>query len=198
MEASETILSLCIGLGLSAACGFRVFVPLFIASIAAHAGHLKLSAGFDWLGSEAAMVALGVATVLEIGAYYVPWLDNFLDSVATPAAVVAGTLITASVASDMSPMLKWSLAVIAGGGSAALVQAGTVLVRAGSTAMTGGLANPLVATAELGGSLGLSAAAVIVPVVSVLLLVGVVGLGGWAIHRRRSRSLPPALPGATA
>ena len=184
MEASETILSLCIGIGLSAACGFRVFVPLFIASIAAHAGHLKLAAGFDWLGSESAMIALGVATALEIGAYYVPWLDNFLDSIATPAAVVAGTLMTASVASDMSPMLKWSLAVIVGGGSAAVVQAGTVLVRAGSSALTGGLANPLVSTVELGGSVGMTALAIIVPVVAIVAFVGLVGVGGWAIAKR--------------
>jgi hypothetical protein len=194
MEAAETLLSLCVAVGLSAACGFRVFVPLLIASLAAHAGHLKLASGFEWLGSDAAVVALGVATVLEIAAYYIPWLDNALDSVATPAAVVAGTLLTASVATDLSPLLKWSLAVIAGGGSAALVQTGTVLVRAASTVTTGGLANPLLATAELGGSVGLTLLALVAPVAAVVMLAGVVGVGGWAIHRRRARSTPPALP----
>lgn len=196
MEAAETILSLCLGVGLSAACGFRVFVPLLIASLAAHAGHLKLSAGFDWLGSDAAVIALGIATVLEIGAYYIPWLDNALDTVATPAAVIAGTLITASVATDMSPMLKWTLAVIAGGGSAALVQTGTVLVRAASTATTGGLANPLIATAELGGSVGMTLLAIAVPLAAVVMFAGVVGVGGWALVRRKSKSTPPPIPAA--
>jgi len=196
MEAAETILSLCLGIGLSAACGFRVFVPLLIASLAAHAGHLKLSAGFDWLGSDAAVIALGIATVLEIGAYYIPWLDNALDTVATPAAVIAGTLITASVATDMSPMLKWTLAAIAGGGSAALVQAGTVLARAASTATTGGLANPLLATAELGGSVGMTLLAIAVPLAAVLVFVGVVGIGGWVIVRRKGKATPPPIPAA--
>lgn len=196
MEAAETILSLCLGVGLSAACGFRVFVPLLIASLAAHAGHLKLSAGFDWLGSDAAVIALGIATVLEIGAYYIPWLDNALDSVATPAAVIAGTLITASVATDMSPMLKWTLAVIAGGGSAALVQTGTVLVRAASTATTGGLANPLIATAELGGSVGMTLLAIALPLAAVAMFAGVVGVGGWALVRRKNKSTPPPVPAA--
>jgi hypothetical protein len=194
MEAAETILSLCLGIGLSAACGFRVFVPLLIASLAAHAGHLKLSAGFDWLGSDAAVIALGLATVLEIGAYYIPWLDNALDTVATPAAVIAGTLITASVATDMSPMLKWTLAVIAGGGSAALVQTGTVLVRAASTATTGGLANPLIATAELGGSVGMTLLAIAVPLAAVVMFAGVAGIGGWAIVRRKGKATPPPIP----
>jgi hypothetical protein len=194
MEAAETILSLCLGIGFSAACGFRVFVPLLIASLAAHAGHLKLSAGFDWLGSDAAVIALGLATVLEIGAYYIPWLDNALDTVATPAAVIAGTLITASVATDMSPMLKWTLAVIAGGGSAALVQTGTVLVRAASTATTGGLANPLIATAELGGSVGMTLLAIAVPLAAVVMFAGVAGIGGWAIVRRKGKATPPPIP----
>src|SRR5882762_9625453 len=123
----ETVLSLLIGIGLSAACGFRVFVPLLVVSIAAHTGHLKLASGFAWMGSDAALIAFAVATALEIAAYYVPWLDNLLDTLATPAAVIAGTLVTASLATEMSPFLKWTLAVIAGGGVAGLVQGTTVL-----------------------------------------------------------------------
>ena len=166
----EAILSLLVGIGLSAACGFRVFVPLLIMGIAAHTGHLTLAKSFQWIGSDAALVAFTIATVLEIGAYYVPWLDNLLDSVATPAAIVAGTIVTAAMVGDVSPFLKWSLAVIAGGGAAGLVQATTVVARGASTATTGGLGNPLLATIELGGSFLASILAVWLPIMAIALI----------------------------
>ena len=125
----ETVLAICLGLGLSAACGFRVFVPLLGISVAALAGHLELAAGFRWIGTWPALACFLTATVLEVSAYYVPWVDNLLDTIATPAAVVAGTMATASVVTDMSQLLRWSLAVIAGGGVAAMVQTGTVTLR---------------------------------------------------------------------
>jgi hypothetical protein len=188
----ETALSILVGLGLSAACGFRVFVPLLAVSIAARSGHLSLATGFDWMGSDAALVAFGVATALEIAGYYLPWVDHLLDTVATPAAVVAGTLVTASMVTDLSPFLRWSLAVIAGGGIAGAVQVTTVLTRAASTASTGGLANPLVATAELGGSVVTSLMALIVPVATVVLLVGFAVVAGAKLAQRRAKK--PAAP----
>src|SRR2546425_4190452 len=115
----ETLLSVCVGIGLSAACGFRVFVPLVVMSIAALTGHLTLARGFEWVGSYPALVAFSVATCVEIAGYYVPWVDNLLDTIATPAAIIAGTLMTASLVTDLSPFLKWTLAIIAGGGGAA-------------------------------------------------------------------------------
>src|SRR6266478_8524849 len=129
----ETLLSICVGIGLSAACGFRVFVPLLVMSIAALCGHLTLAHGFEWIGTYPAVVAFAVATCLEIAGYYIPWVDHLLDTIATPAALVAGTLVTASAVTDISPFLKWTLAVIAGGGSAGLVQGATVIMRGAST-----------------------------------------------------------------
>src|SRR5215212_6934719 len=112
----ELALSLCLGVGLSAACGFRVFVPILGVSLAAMAGHVQLADEVAWMGTWPALVCFMTATVLEIGAYYVPWIDNLLDSIATPAAVVAGTLAVGSVVTDMSPLMRWTLALIAGGG----------------------------------------------------------------------------------
>ncbi|HWH72269.1 MAG TPA: DUF4126 domain-containing protein [Candidatus Sulfotelmatobacter sp.] len=168
----DTVLSICLGIGLSAACGFRVFVPMLVMSIAALSGHLTLAPGFAWIGTYPALITFAVATGLEIAGYYVPWVDHLLDTVATPAAIVAGTIITASMVTDMSPMMKWSLALIAGGGTAGLVQGSTVLVRAASSATTGGLANPLFATIELGGSVITSIAALLVPVLAAGLILG--------------------------
>src|SRR5438309_12026247 len=103
----ETLLSICLGIGLSAACGFRVFVPLLVMNIAALSGHLALAHGFEWIGSYPALVAFAVATGVEVAGYYIPWVDHFLDTIATPAAIIAGTLITASMATHLSPFLRW-------------------------------------------------------------------------------------------
>ena len=179
-------LALLTGIGLSAACGFRVFVPMLVVSIASHAGYLELAPGFEWIGSYPAMGAFGVATVLEIGAYYIPWLDNLLDTVATPAAVIAGTVLTASVVGDLNPFLRWSLALIAGGGVAATVQGATVAVRGASTATSGGLLNPLASTGELAGSTATAVLAVAAPVLAVLLVVGLfILIARLALRRRR-------------
>ena len=119
----ETILSICLGLGLSAATGFRIFVPLLVVNVAARVGLLSLAPSFEWVGGTPALVTFGLATALEVGAYYIPWLDNFLDTVATPLSVVAGMVVAASVITGIDPYLKWTLAVIAGGGVRAVVEA---------------------------------------------------------------------------
>lgn len=185
----ESLLSIGLGLALSAACGFRVFVPLLVLGVAGAAGRLSLAPSFDWLASPPALLTLGLATVLEVGAYYVPWLDNLLDTLAAPAAVVAGIVVTASLATDMDPLLQWTLAVVAGGGLAGTVQASTTVMRAGSSALSGGLGNPLVATGELAGAVGLSVAALLVPVAALLtLLLTLVLALLWLRRRNRTRA----------
>lgn len=147
-EYTGLFFSLCLGLGLSASCGFRVFVPMLVASIAAKTGVIPLADNMTWLGSWSAIVILGTATLGEIVAYYFPWFDHILDLVASPSALIAGTVLTASVLTGMDPAWQWGLGLIVGGGSAGLTQASTVTLRAGSTATTGGIGNPLVATFE--------------------------------------------------
>lgn len=189
----ETLLSLMVGLGLSAACGFRVFVPLLVLSIAGYSGHVQLAKGFEWLASEPALIAFSLATILEIAAYYIPVVDNFLDTVATPAAVVAGTIVTASMVTDVSPFLQWSLAAVAGGSIAGVVQGATVMARGASTALTGGLANPVVATVELGTSAASAVMAFFTPVLVLLGVFGLLGIGLVAVSRRKGRK-PAAVP----
>lgn len=174
----ELFLSICLGIGLSAACGFRVFIPMLVMSLAAHSGQLELSPTFVWLGSTPALLVLSVATLMELTAFYIPVVDNLLDGIAIPAATVAGVVVTASCVTDVSPLLQWSLATIAGGGMAAGVQLSTTKLRLASTATTGGLANPILATMEAGSALLMSALAVIVPVLAALMaVVGVVLMG---------------------
>lgn len=166
----ETLLGVAVGIGLSAACGFRVFVPLLVMNLLSLAGQLHLSPGFAWIGTPYATAAFSTATIVEVLGYYIPWLDHLLDTVATPAAVVAGTVATASVVTDLSPFLRWTLALIAGGGIAGLVQGATVALRAASSASTGGAGNPVVSTLELAGAVVTALLAVLVPVVCLALV----------------------------
>src|SRR5215475_10555778 len=168
---SDLALSIVLGIALAAATGFRVFLPMLIVSAAAYTGHLSLDNGFAWLGTPAALIMLSVAAVAEILAYYIPVVDNLLDSLATPAAFVAGTVVSAAVMTDVPPMVKWTAAVIAGGGIAGLTQGATAAIRAHSTVLTGGLGNPVIATAELVGALLMSFLALIAPAAAIALLI---------------------------
>ncbi len=184
----EWVLSAVIGVGLAAACGFRVFVPPLVLSAAALSGHLHLSPGFDWMGTWLALTAFAVATALEIAAYYIPWLDNLLDTAATPIAVVAGIVMTASCVSDVSPFLKWTLAIIAGGGAAGIVQILTVKTRALSSFFTGGLANWVVSTLEAAFSTVLSILLVLIPLLAFAFLLAFLAFALWRLSRRTARA----------
>ena len=190
----ETILGLCIGIGLSAACGFRVFVPLLVMSLASILGWFEPMQGFEWLTMPSVCIALAIATVCEITAYYIPWVDNALDTIATPAAMVAGTLTTMAVSSgEMSQFASWAAAIIVGGSTAGAVQMSTVAVRGVSTATTGGVANPLVSTVEWVGAVLLSVLSLLVPVLVVI--VGII-LAIWAVRwfkRKKQQSISTPL-----
>lgn len=167
----EAILGIAVGIGLSAACGFRVFVPLLIMNLAALSGQIHLPSDFVWIGSFYATIAFGTATIIEVLGYYIPGVDHILDIIATPAAIAAGTITTASMAVDLSPFLKWTLALIAGGGIAGLVQGATVTMRAKSSLATAGMGNPLISTLELVAAIILALLAIIVPVICLALIV---------------------------
>ena len=179
----EAFLSICLGIGLSAACGFRVFVPLLCLSIAAHFGadHIHLAKSFAWIGSYPAMIAFAVATVVEIAAYYIPWLDNALDSAAIPIATVAGIFVTASVVTDIDPFWRWTLALVAGGGIAASTQLATTKARLTSSVTTAGFANPMLATIENVSSTVLSVFAVVWPIVALIFVIALLAVCGVVI-----------------
>ncbi len=187
----EVLMSLLLGIGLSAACGFRVFLPPLVLSTAALYFGVPLPDQLTWLATDTAFLAFLTATLLEIGAYYVPWLDNALDTVSTPGAVIAGTLITGSLIADLDPLLQWSLALIAGGGTAGAVQAATNSVRLASTATTAGIGNPIVATIENALSVFFSIMAIVFPVITVVVLVIAFVAGFWLFFRFMPKRTKP-------
>ena len=180
MEGTTAVLSIALGIGLAAATGFRVFLPLLIAALAAHFGHLPLNDSFAWLASMPALGTLGTAAVLETFAYYIPGVDHVLDVVASPATVVAGAVASAAVMTDVPPAVLWPVAIIAGGGIAGLTKGSTALLRAKTGLATGGLANPVVSTLETVGATGLSLLALVVPL---LCLAAIVALLAWVVRR---------------
>ncbi len=165
----EIIIAVLTGIGLSAACGFRIFLPLLALNLASMFGYISLAPGFEWIAGRQVTVAFGLATVLEIIAYYVPWLDNVMDTIASPVSIIAGTIASASLITDIPPSLKWTISIIAGGGIAGLLQGATVALRAKSTLFTGGLANFIVASLELVASLVVSLLSILIPVAAFIL-----------------------------
>jgi hypothetical protein len=179
-----------LGLGLAACSGFRVFVPLLAASAAYHFGYLTPAPGFVWLGSWGALLTLATATLVELVGYYVPVVDHLLDTLTTPASFVAGTILMTSALPHLDPTLRWTLGVLVGGGTAGLVQTATALLRGASTATTGGLGNPVLATAENTLAIGGVAFTLLLPLVAagvvLLFVVFIVSqLGRWRARRRR-------------
>ncbi|MDZ7900046.1 MAG: DUF4126 domain-containing protein [Arcicella sp.] len=175
----ELLSSLALGIGLSACCGFRVFVPMLVTNLASLAGHYHFGNGLEWMGTMTAFYIFASATILEILGYYIPWFDNLLDSIATPASIIAGTILTtAFISGDLSPTLKWILGFLVGGGSAGVVQLGTTATRLASTATTAGFGNPIIATIEIVLSIIFSILSVFLPIligVGAILLVMFLG-----------------------
>lgn len=184
----DTVLGVLLGIALAAACGFRVFVPFLVVSVAANTGHVALAGGFEWLGTPAALILLTAATLAETVAFYIPWVDNLLDAAAQPVATVAGVLVAAAVMTDLPAVWKWALAIVAGGGIAGTLQGGTLITRGLSTVTTGGLGNWVVTTAENAVAVVMSVVAVLMPLLAFVLVVAMLVTMARFLRRRRASS----------
>jgi len=184
---TETILSIFLGVGLAASVGFRVFVPLFALSLASYFNVWELNESWQWIGSLAAVITLGVATIVEIFAYYIPYIDNLLDTIAVPLAAIAGTAVMVSTVADLSPVVTWAMAIIAGGGTAAAIKGTSGATRLASTATTGGIGNPVVSTVETGTSLVMSGLSIFLPIIAVIGVVLIFIFIFWIYRKIRSR-----------
>jgi len=183
----DPLLGIPVGLALSTAAGLRVFVPLLITSLAARSGYLALTPGMSWIASDSALVAFVTAALVEVCAYYVPWLDNVADAIATPAAITAGIIEMAAVTPDLPPLLRWTVAIIAGGGVAGFAQLGTTLLRFKSSTLTAGMGNPILATGELVGALGMAVLALLAPLLATVFVVILLVFLSRRMMRRRGK-----------
>ena len=172
----EWIISIFLGIGLAAAVGFRIFLPFLVVNLAAQWDLLELASGFEWMGSKPALILFATASLLEVLAYFIPWFDNLLDVITAPAAMICGTLMMASIMVDMAPWIRWTLAVIAGGGTAGLIKGTSTATRAVTSITTAGIGNPIIATIEVIGSILLSVMAVFIPLLAVIMVLVLLGL----------------------
>jgi hypothetical protein len=195
--------ALCAGLGLSAACGLRVFLPLFIAAIATRAGALVVGPEFSWLGSNAAIVLFGTATVVEIVGFLVPWVDHVLDLLAAPLAAVAGAILMTSQLVSLAPSAEgaaamplihpavaWSLGIIIGASAASGVEAASIAGRLSSSVLTIGWLNPIYGMFETGLALVFSLITIWLPMLAgivVLMFLPLLLLAVWRILAWRSK-----------
>ena len=167
----DTLLSVFLGIGLSASVGFRVFLPLFVLSLAAYFNVWELNESWLWIGGTTAVITLGIATMVEIGAYYIPIIDNVLDTIAIPLATIAGVAVMVATVADLSPVITWALAIIAGGGTAAAIKSSASATRLGSTVSTAGIGNPIVSTIETGTAIIMSVVSVFLPILAIILVI---------------------------
>lgn len=196
MSGMDLYVALALGVGLAAASGFRVFIPPFLYGLATRFDLnpiLVSDSGMqEWMASDVGLAVLGGAVVCELLAYYIPWLDNLLDTIASPAAVVGGVLLMSTSLGELEPALQWSLSIIVGGTTSGSVQVTTVGVRALSTASTGGLGNPIVSTMEAGACLLCTVLALLLPLLALVLVLAGLGFGGRWLLRRRGAKAPDA------
>jgi uncharacterized membrane protein len=182
----EIIISICLGIGLAASAGFRIFIPLLMISFAGYMGWIPLSAEWDWAGSLTAIFVLAVASIFELVAYFIPYIDNLLDTISIPLATVAGTLAMITVVGNLDPIYSWTLAIIAGGGTAATIATTTSAARAASTTVTGGLGNPLISTLEAIFATILSVLSILTPFIAVIIVI-LTFFGIRKLYRRMSK-----------
>ena len=168
------IISAFIGIGLAAATGFRVFMPMFAVSLASYLGWIPMNESFEWLAGLPTLITTGIAMIAEILAYYIPFIDHLLDTISVPLATIAGSVMFASQFADIGTFPQWALALIAGGGTAAAISSGFAGTRAASTATTGGLGNSVVATTETAGAGIMSFLALAAPVIAFIAAVALI------------------------
>ena len=182
MQEVTIIMATLMGISLAAASGFRVFLPPFLLSLAARFNVVwfldidLIGTQFEFFTSTLSIVVLGIATVAEFAAFYAPWIDNALDTIATPASILAGVAMTAIVLEGNDPIIQWTVAIVAGGGVAATIQSATVATRGLSSTFTFGLGNSAVATGENVASVALTLIAILIPFLSALFVLLIVAL----------------------
>ncbi len=173
----HTISAVALGIALSACCGFRVFIPLLITSITVYNHWFVLPGNMHWMGSGFSVACFAAASVIEVGAYYFPFLVNILDTVAAPLAVAAGTMLAHALIPfpEGEPFLRWVMAFVAGGATAGTIHIGTGIWRLFSTKATLGTGNPVLATGENAAAIAGAIASFFIPLIMSIVMLLIVG-----------------------
>jgi uncharacterized membrane protein len=185
VEYLDLLGAVLLGLSLSATCGLRAFLPLFVLSILSWSGRIDLADSFSWMGTQLAMICFGAAVVFEIAGDKIPVVDHFLDSVAVVVKPVAAAVASASVLTEVDPMISTVLGLVIGGTIAGGVHLVKAKLRLLSSALTMAVANPILSLLEdLLAVIG-TVLSFLMPLLVVLLFLGLFGGTLWWANRRR-------------
>jgi len=144
----DLYLKILIGLGLSAASGFRLFVPFAILSIFSISGIYNTTSTPYIFSSDLFLVIFIILSVSEVVLFYNPWIDNMLDLISTPASIFSGIILTYFVLYDTEIYLRLLISVILGGLVSLNVQLLTVKARSSTSIFSKGNGNQIVSTIE--------------------------------------------------
>jgi hypothetical protein len=182
------ILPIFLGLGLAAATGLRTFLPLLMLAIVARFGlfGVALNTHFGWLGSTGALVALGVATVVELCADKIPIVDHALSAIGTVSRPLAGALAAGAVLNHADPSVAVLAGLIIGAPTAFAIHTAQSSARVVSTATTAGLGNPVISVIEDITSALTAAIAIALPILAPVAVAILLFLAwkGWSLVKR--------------
>ncbi|MEL6939587.1 MAG: DUF4126 domain-containing protein [Cyanobacteria bacterium J06598_1] len=185
----NALISVCLGIGLSTSTGFRILVPFACLSAASLYGNFDLPAEMAWLNSYPALIGLVIGTLIEVAAYYIPWVNDALDTVELPASVIAGTYLTGAFAADLPSLLQWSLALVAGGGIAGSINGLTGVTRLATNSATGGAATPVTSSLEWMSALVLAILAITLPLLALVISIVVLWVAVKKLRKRRRKAM---------
>ena len=187
-DAALLVTQLAMGFALAATVGLRTFLPLLAAGLLARFGYLDLGSSFEWMGRTPTLIVFGSAVVFEILADKVPGLDHALHVVESFVKPVAGTLVAASLFTNLDPMTAVVIGLIGGGTIAGAVHVAKGTTRAASTALTGGLGNPVLSVFDDILAVGGIVLAILAPIIAALIVL-VLLIGGLRLIFKRRRRL---------
>jgi len=172
--------------GLSASAGLNAYLPLLIVALMARFTDLiHLNEPFDTLTNGWVMAVLAVLLLIEELADKIPAVDTVNDVIQTAVRPAAGAILFAAssnVISGIHPVLALICGILVAG----TVHVAKATARPVLTATTGGVANPVVSTAEDVVSATVSVLSIVVPLLALALII----IGMFLIVRtlRRARA----------
>lgn len=174
--------------GLSFSAGLNAYIPLLVVGLMArYTDWIQLSPPWDTLSNPWVLLVLVVLLLIEFFADKVPAVNHINDAIQTFVRPVAGAIVFAASAhalTHVSPVIAMICGLLVSG---AVHGAKALAVRPAVTVTTGGLANPLVSTAEDILATILSVVAILVPIVLGALICLLTAWLIWMLWRRANR-----------
>jgi hypothetical protein len=185
------------GTGLAASAGLNAYIPLLTMGLLSRYTQLiDLPSGWQWLADGWVIAILGLLLAVEVVADKIPVVDHLNDVVQTVVRPTAGGLafgagstsetVTVSDPGAFFSSHQW-VPIAAGVLIALSVHGVKAAARPVINTTTAGVGAPVASTVEDVGSVAVSVAAILVPILVLFALAALVVLSFMVIRRRRER-----------